>query len=124
MLGKPKFNYDDYVKFTVDGVEVIGQIYVIDAYGTFEQNEEVSYDIMVENSPHMGGEPCLYKHIRESEVEKSIMKYFTDKEELIKRFDKISNLDKDQIIYIINHAPTIVVYTGDYDVVEKDNYDK
>lgn len=52
------------------------------------------------------------------------MKYFTDKEELIKRFDKISNLNKDQIIYIINHAPTIVVYTGDYDVIEEDNYDK
>ena len=61
MLGKPKFNYDDYVKFTIDGTEVMGQIYIIDAYGTFEQNEEVSYDIMVEHSPHFGNKPCLYK---------------------------------------------------------------
>ena len=73
MLGKPKYNYDDIVKFKMTHndkeVEIEGTIYIIDAYGTFEQNEEVSYDIMTETSPIMN-EPCLFKHIRESWVYK------------------------------------------------------
>lgn len=73
MLGNPKYDYDDIVKFKITDeklgeVECEGNIYIIDAYGTFEQNEEVSYDIMVEHSPHFGNKPCLYKHIRESKV--------------------------------------------------------
>lgn len=62
MLGKPKYTYDDEVKFVIDGKEVCGKIAIIDAYGTFEQNEEVSYDIFVES------ENTLYKHIRESSL--------------------------------------------------------
>lgn len=34
-------------------------IEIIDAFGTFEDNSDVSYDIMVAE------ENCLYKHIRE-----------------------------------------------------------
>ena len=70
MLGNPKYNYDDIVSFkikTEDDVEhtLTGKVYIIDRYGTFEQNEEVSYDIMVDD---WGGQPCLFKHIRESHL--------------------------------------------------------
>ena len=39
------------------------KIEIIDAYGTFEQDEEPSYDIFVQGNPG-----CLYKHIRQSWV--------------------------------------------------------
>lgn len=69
MLGKPKFKIDDVVSFDITDngqtFTLTGKVYIVDAYGTFEQNEEVSYDIMVEKS-HFSGEPCLYKHIREN----------------------------------------------------------
>ena len=42
----------------------MGKIYIIDEYGTFLQNEEVLYDIMVEGSHNN----ILYKHIRESHI--------------------------------------------------------
>ena len=64
MLGKPKYTYDDEVKFVIDGKEVCGKIAIIDAYGTFEQNEEVSYDILVSAEPW----DILYKHILESSL--------------------------------------------------------
>ena len=73
MIGHPKYVDNETVKFKImhDGkeVELEGIVYIIDKYGTFEQNEEVSYDIMVENSPIMD-DPCLFKHIRESWVYK------------------------------------------------------
>ena len=69
MIGKPKYTYDDEVEFEIkENDEIItltGIIYIVDAYGTFDQNEEPSYDIMVEHSPHFEGDRCLYKHIRE-----------------------------------------------------------
>lgn len=68
MLGKPKYKVDDVVKFTIDGKEYEGEVFIVDAYGTFFQNEEVSYDIMVEDSPFGGS--CLFKHIRESSLNK------------------------------------------------------
>jgi hypothetical protein len=72
MIGKPKYDYDQKVSFTMkDGSKEItleGTVYIVDAYGTFEQNEEPSYDIMVDKSPHFNNEPCLYKHIREQFV--------------------------------------------------------
>ena len=40
----------------------VGKIDIIDPYGTFEQREEPSYDILVEE------DNCLYKHICESEI--------------------------------------------------------
>lgn len=38
-------------------------IYIIDKYGTFEDNSDVSYDILVKE------ENCLYKHINERLIE-------------------------------------------------------
>ena len=70
MLGKPKYNYKDRVKFKIkktngEDVELEGTIEIIDEYGTFMQDDDVSYDIMVEHS-HFNNEPCLYKHIIET----------------------------------------------------------
>lgn len=69
MIGKPRYKNGDIVTFyIVDTVGVnkvitkTGYIYIVDPYGTFEQNDEPSYDIMVEQ------DNCLYKHIRESFV--------------------------------------------------------
>lgn len=70
-LGKPKFTYDDVVSFELEHNDktytCVGKVYIIDHYGTLEQNKEPSYDIMVEDFLG-GGQPCLVKHIRESEV--------------------------------------------------------
>ena len=62
MLGKPKYERDDKVCFELDGIVKQGYVYIVDAYGTFFQADEPSYDIMVEE------EKCLYKHIPESHV--------------------------------------------------------
>lgn len=62
MLGKPKYNYGDKVSFEIEGKTIVGEVYIIDAYGTFFQNKEVSYDIMV---PSIDKQECLYKHITE-----------------------------------------------------------
>ncbi len=63
MIGNPKYSKSQKVKFKLNGTEeIIGEIYIIDAYGTFGQNEEVSYDIMCKDNN------TLYKHIRESDV--------------------------------------------------------
>lgn len=74
MLGKPKFNIDDIVTFNIyendNEFTLIGEIYIIDAYGTFYQNDEVSYDIMVKEGNYPIEYPCLFKHIRESAVKK------------------------------------------------------
>ena len=61
--GKPRYNLGDMVNFVWD-TDCIknGKIYIVDAYGTFEQNLEPSYDILVEE------ENCIYKHICESEL--------------------------------------------------------
>ena len=64
MLGKPKFNYGDIVKFICNSEEKIGKIDIIDAYGTFADSSDVSYDILVEK------DNCLYKNIREDGVTK------------------------------------------------------
>lgn len=70
MLGKPIFKQGDLVTF---GFEIEGEIqningviYVVDALGTVEQQEEPSYDI----EAFFRGEIMLFKHIRESEVSK------------------------------------------------------
>ena len=35
MIGKPKYNYGDKVKFTLDNITYSGEVYIIDKYGTF-----------------------------------------------------------------------------------------
>lgn len=62
MLGKPKYNYNDTVIFKLTDKEHKGFIVIIDPYGTFDQTEEVSYDIMVKEN----NQQALYKHIPES----------------------------------------------------------
>ena len=68
-IGNPKFRIGDRVGFNLNtnGMETffIGTIYIVDSYGTFEQNEEPSYGIMVKD--WLGsGEDMLVKHHRES----------------------------------------------------------
>lgn len=64
ILGKPRYRIGDIVSFTArDGIKE-GKVLIVDAYGTFDQNDEPSYDILVES------ENCLYKHVIESEVKK------------------------------------------------------
>lgn len=60
MLGKPKFKRNDIVRFECDGIVKQGYVYIVDAYGTFFQGDEPSYDVMIDE------EKCLYKHIPES----------------------------------------------------------
>ena len=68
MRGKPKYKLNDEVKFKlVDEPEYTGKIVIIDEYGTFENPDDVSYDILVED---YFGEPCLFKHITEHLVSK------------------------------------------------------
>lgn len=72
MLGKPIYKENDIVKFNLtlsedSIIECVGKVYIVDAYGTFEQNEEPSYDIMVDKWLDTN-EPCLVKHIRESQL--------------------------------------------------------
>ena len=59
---KNKYNYAALVefKFTFDNKtrNLQGYVAIIDKYGTFEQNEEPSYDVLVDNFG-------LVKHIRE-----------------------------------------------------------
>jgi ribosomal protein L21E len=62
MKGYPKFKNGQVVKFEVEGSIKEGLIYIVDKYGTFEDNSDVSYDILVSD------ENCLYKHIREDKV--------------------------------------------------------
>lgn len=63
MIGKPRFKTDDIVAFKMDDTVYTGSVYIVDAWGTFEQDEEPSYDILVDNYK---GNMCLFKHIVES----------------------------------------------------------
>lgn len=67
MKGKPKFKIGDNVQFILDNEGFHGKIYIVDAYGTFDNPSDVSYDIMVEDwGPKK--EECLFKHIPEKIV--------------------------------------------------------
>lgn len=62
MLGQPKYKEGQVVKFSIGDKTKEGIVYIIDKYGTFEDESDVSYDILV------GDENCIYKHIREDFV--------------------------------------------------------
>lgn len=66
MRGKPKFKYEEKVKFKLGEEIKEGTIYIIDEYGTFSDPSDVSYDIMSE----LDGRKCLFKHITEKLVSK------------------------------------------------------
>lgn len=61
MIGKPKYKFGDLVTFTFNNSNErkTGIIAIIDKYGTFEDNSDASYDILVKD------ENCLYKHFTE-----------------------------------------------------------
>lgn len=59
-LGRPLFKHKEIVSFMIKDEIKTGYVFVVDSYGTFEQNVEPSYDILVEE------ENTLYKHIPES----------------------------------------------------------
>ena len=61
IIEPPLYEKEDKVRFSVDDDVLEGIISVVDAYGTFEQDEEPSYDIRVVGK-------CLYKHVRQSLV--------------------------------------------------------
>lgn len=75
MLGEPKYKCMESVVFTLnkDGVDIQlqGEVYIIDDYGTFFDNSDVSYDILVGGKEH----GVLYKHIREDRVLYSLDNY-------------------------------------------------
>lgn len=62
MLGHPRYVLGDIVRFQARGEEKVGEISIVDAYGTSSQNEQPSYDIYVKE------DNCLYKHCCESQV--------------------------------------------------------
>lgn len=64
MRGKPKFKIGDVVSFICGEEYKKGTIWIVDAYGTFSDPTDVSYDIMVES------ENMLYKHINEKYIVK------------------------------------------------------
>ena len=68
MLGKPKFKQEDMLSFNfeVEGKmqKIDGVIYIVDANGTVEQQDEPSYDI----EAFYRGEVMLFKHIPESDI--------------------------------------------------------
>ncbi len=61
-MKKPRYNLNDIVAFEYYGKRLSGKISVVDAFGTFEQHEEPSYDILVDDESSR----TLYKHVRES----------------------------------------------------------
>lgn len=72
MIGKPKYKIDDVVSFKLKDEDreytLTGKVYIVDRYGTFFDNSDVSYDIMVDSGDYPMSYPCLFKHIREDGV--------------------------------------------------------
>lgn len=62
MIGNPKYNIGDAVSFVIDNKTINGEVAIIDKYGTFEDDSDVSYDIYSKE------ENILYKHINEKNI--------------------------------------------------------
>lgn len=62
MLGKPKYAEGDIVEFLCDDKIKEGTVYIVDKYGNFFDDSDVSYDIFVEK------ENILYKHFTERSI--------------------------------------------------------
>lgn len=77
MVGNPKYKVGDVVifdSFLFDETkkkEVTGVIEIVDDYGTFFDNSDVSYDILVKDAGYKG-RGVLCKHIREDRVKEKI----------------------------------------------------
>jgi hypothetical protein len=61
MLGKPKYKQGQLVRFEFDNEIIEGTIEIVDAYGTWADPSDVSYDIL-------GLNDCFYKHVREDYI--------------------------------------------------------
>lgn len=63
VLGNPKYSFGDLLEFKTQHMSEAkrGRVEIVDAWGTFEQNSQPSYDIYVSE------ENCLYKHIVEGD---------------------------------------------------------
>ena len=71
VMKSARFARGESVRFTCDNHTLTGTIEVVDYRGWERKhfkNCDWSYDILVEHSPHMNGDPCLYKHIPECDV--------------------------------------------------------
>ena len=69
MKGKPKYKIGDNVSFIFNDEKLYGTVFIVDAYGTFEDPTDVSYDIMVEDdNTDNAYNKCPYKHINEKSV--------------------------------------------------------
>ena len=70
---KPKYKLNDTVKFTLDGRQHLGNVYIIDANGTFDNPEVPSYDILAKERLYISQiNPegrILYKHIPETLID-------------------------------------------------------
>lgn len=70
MVGNPKYKVGDIVKFWSflfsdnDKRELTGTVAIVDDYGTFFDNSDASYDILVKED----GVKVLCKHIREDRI--------------------------------------------------------
>lgn len=72
MKGNPKYQIGDKVIVNINGKEHIGEIYIIDSEGTWDNPDDVSYDVMVHDFmhsvyPNKPGD-CLIKHCTEKIV--------------------------------------------------------
>ena len=78
-IGEPKFKVGDQVWFKADGnvatsnegladefKQPVATVAIVDATGTFEQHDEPSYDLWLEQTD---GSKLMWKHIRQSELE-------------------------------------------------------
>ena len=59
MRGQPKYKVGDVVKFRLNDDEKTGIVAIVDAFGTFFDDSDVSYDILNRE------ERMLYKHFKE-----------------------------------------------------------
>lgn len=68
VIGHPKYKYEDKVHFDItinNKTETFhGEVSIVDAYGTFFDDSQPSYDIMC----YKDGVRTLFKHIPESIV--------------------------------------------------------
>lgn len=72
MKGNPKYQIGDKVIVEVNGENHVGEIYIIDPEGTWDDPDDVSYDIMIHDFTHpvYPDKPgdCLVKHCTEKTV--------------------------------------------------------
>ena len=66
MIGNPKYKCGDKVRFTIKEGTFEGYVRIVDEWGTFENDTEPSYNILVED--FKGGQ-CIFSHVAEHLIE-------------------------------------------------------